>query len=33
MAAVTNVTTLSDGFTVNRVLSARVAPEFAKSVV
>lgn len=33
MAAVTNVTVLSNQVTVNRVLSARSAPEFAKNAV
>lgn len=33
MAAVANVTTLSNSYTVSRILSARAAPEFAKSVV
>lgn len=33
MGAVSNVTVVADGHTVNRVLSARVAPEFAKRVV
>lgn len=33
MGAVANVTTLSNTWTVNRALSARAAPEFAKNVV
>lgn len=33
MAAVTNVTQLSNTWTVNKVLSARAAPEFAKSTM
>jgi hypothetical protein len=33
MGAVSNVTVLSDSYTVNRVLSKRAAPEFAKSIV